>query len=192
MAYTRRALLGMTAASLALAGCVGDGGDGGGNTPTPTPEETPTPTPGPSPTPIADATVRVANHPDLGEMLVDADGMTLYQFDVDTQGSGESDCYDDCEDNWPPFVIEDDEPVAGDEVTAPLTTFERDGGALQVAADGWPLYYWIGDAEPGDTNGQGVNDVWWVLRPDGTVYRGDDGDEETPTDDDDNGGPPPY
>ncbi|MFW6449314.1 MAG: hypothetical protein ACOC0X_07210, partial [Halobacteriota archaeon] len=112
MAYTRRALLGMTAASLALAGCVGDGGDGGGNTPTPTPEETPTPTPEPSPTPIADATVRVANHPDLGEMLVDADGMTLYQFDVDTQGSGESDCYDDCEDNWPPFVIEDDEPVA--------------------------------------------------------------------------------
>lgn len=196
MAYTRRALLGMTAATFALAGCIGDDGDGGETTPTP--EETPTPTPGdtpgPTPTPVPDSTVRVSTHPDLGEILVDAEGMTLYQFDADTQGAGESVCYDDCENNWPPLVIDDGEPTAGNGVTAPLTTFERDDGSLQVAADGWPLYYWVGDGEPGDTNGQGVNDIWWVLRPDGTVYRGDDdeNDDEDTSDDDDDGGRPPY
>jgi len=56
----------------------------------------------------------------------------------------------------------------GDGVSAELTTFEREDGSTQVAADGWPLYYFAPDEAPGDAKGQGVNDVWWVLAPDGT------------------------
>ncbi|MFW5939611.1 MAG: hypothetical protein ACOCSD_00345 [Halolamina sp.] len=45
---------------------------------------------------------------------------------------------------------------------------------------GLPLYTFAADEQPGDANGQGANDVWWVLGPDGSVRRGDDG-TETPT-----------
>ena len=96
--------------------------------------------------------------------------MTLYMFDSDTNGEAASTCYDSCADAWPPLTVEGD-PTAGDAVTAELDTFEREGGARQVAAGGWPLYYFASDEEPGDANGQGVNDVWWVLRPDGTPVK---------------------
>ena len=133
------------------------------------------------------ATVTVDSHPEHGDILVDGDGMTLYNFDADAQGSEESACHDDCLANWPPLLAED-EPTGGDGVTAELATFERADGDTQVAADGWPLYYFAGDDAPGDANGQGVNDVWWVLAPDGTVLRDDvddDSDEDPPEDDDD-------
>ncbi|MFW6449070.1 MAG: hypothetical protein ACOC0X_05965 [Halobacteriota archaeon] len=173
--YTRRALLASTATAMAIAGCLGGDDDGGGgDTPTDTPTETPTDTPMGSPTetatPVPDATVTVVEHQELGPILADADGMTLYMFDNDEQGAGESTCDDDCAANWPPLTTDAD-PTAGAEVTASLTTFEREDGTMQLAADGWPLYYWAADEEPGDATGQGVNDVWWVLRPDGTPVR---------------------
>ncbi|UTF53470.1 COG4315 family predicted lipoprotein [Natronosalvus rutilus] len=139
------------------------------------------------------ATVRVRPHPDHGDVLVGPQGLTLYNFDQDTQGEMESTCYDGCAEAWPPLTVEG-EPTAGDGVAATLTTFERDDGETQVAANGWPLYYFASDEEPGDANGQGVNDVWWVLKPDGTPMRpddsggsGDDGnsDETDDTDDSD-------
>lgn len=196
MPPTRRQLLAAAGASIVLAGCIGTDDDDA-DEPTPTPDETPTPTPEDTPTPDGTpgppATVGVADHPELGEILVDGDGWVIYMFDNDTQDAGESTCYDECATSWPPLVIEND-PTAGDAVTAELTTFERDDGELQVAADGWPLYYFAGDGESGDANGQGVEDVWWVLRPDGSVVRDDDTED---TDDDDetddgNGGGPGY
>jgi len=60
-------------------------------------------------------------------------------------------------------------------VTAELTTYEREDGQTQVAANGWPLYYFANDETPGDTNGQGVGDVWWVLDPAGMPIREDGG-----------------
>jgi hypothetical protein len=32
----------------------------------------------------------------------------------------------------------------------------------------WPLYYFANDAAPGDLNGQGANEVWWLVATDGT------------------------
>ena len=128
-----------------------------------------------------DATVQVREHPTFGDILVGPEGMTLYNFDADTQGEPESACYDDCADAWPPLTV-DGMPTAGQGVTAELTTFERDDGTTQVAAAGWPLYYFAADEEPGDVEGQGVNDVWWLLEPDGTLVRDDSADD---TDEDD-------
>ena len=117
---------------------------------------------------MSDATVAVAGT-DLGDVLVGADGMTLYMFDPDEQG--EATCYDDCATAWPPLTVEG-EPVAGEGVDeGKLGTTERTDGTTQVTYDGWPLYYWAQDAEPGDTTGQGVNDVWWVLDADGEPIR---------------------
>lgn len=170
MEPTRRRVLRAVAAgtgSVALAGCTGNGGGTATDTPTSSPEPT-----------GSSATVEARSHPDHGEVLVGPEGMTLYMFDNDSQGAGESTCYDSCPESWPPLTVEG-EPVAGGEVTAELSTFEREDGGRQVAAAGWPLYYYAADEEPGDATGQGAGGVWWVLRPDGTPVR-----ETTPTETD--------
>jgi predicted lipoprotein with Yx(FWY)xxD motif len=102
---------------------------------------------------------------DLGDVLVDAEGMTLYLFTNDTDGA--SVCEDDCAAAWPPLIVEG-EPVAGEGIDVSLlgTTERRDGGT-QVTYGGWPLYRWAQDERPGDTTGQGVQDVWFVVGPDG-------------------------
>jgi predicted lipoprotein with Yx(FWY)xxD motif len=125
-----------------------------------------------------DATVGVADT-DLGEVLVDGEGRALYLFDPDEQGA--STCYDDCAASWPPLL--DDDPVAGDGADeALLSTTEREDGQAQVTYDGWPLYHWIGDEQPGDVEGQGVQDVWWVIAPDGQALRGAAATDEPATD----------
>jgi predicted lipoprotein with Yx(FWY)xxD motif len=119
-------------------------------------------------TPLASAqgvTVQVADHPDLGQILTDGEGMTLYLFTQD--GENVSNCYDQCAVNWPPLLVEEgQDPVAGPGLTGELGTIERTDGGRQVTYNGMPLYYWIQDSNPGDATGQDVGDVWYVVHPD--------------------------
>jgi predicted lipoprotein with Yx(FWY)xxD motif len=102
----------------------------------------------------------------VGTYLTGKDGKTLYTFKNDTAGSGKSTCNGGCATNWPPYVLDaGDEVAPGDGVTGSITTITRDDGTTQVAYNGWPLYYFVGDTAAGDTNGQGVNDVWFVAVP---------------------------
>ena len=95
----------------------------------------------------------------LGSILVDGDGNALYLFTPDEQG--DSVCYDECEANWPPLSAD---VVAGDGVDSGLLgSAPRADGSEQATYNGWPLYYFVNDAVPGDVNGQGLNDVWYVL-----------------------------
>lgn len=119
------------------------------------------------------ATVEVANS-DLGDILVDGEGMTLYVFENDTDEN--STCYDDCEANWPPLT---GEPTAGEGADESLLgTSEREDGTTQVTYAGQPVYYFAGDQSAGDTNGQGVGDLWWVVGADGEAITGDGAGEE--------------
>jgi len=105
-----------------------------------------------------------------GTIVVDGQGMTVYMFDKDVQGSGASTCSGQCLVAWPAVVAESGAPqVEG--VTGEVGTITRDDGTLQVTLAGWPLYHWQDDSEPGDITGQAVQDVWWVLAPDGTPVR---------------------
>jgi predicted lipoprotein with Yx(FWY)xxD motif len=157
--------------ALTLAACSDDGGEtsdtGGGTTAEATgpTETTATGATGATETvPAGSATVTTADS-DLGEIVVDAEGRTLYVFLPDE--GGESTCYDDCEATWPPLLA--DGAATGDGVDASLLgTTERTDGSTQVTLDGWPLYYFADDAAPGDTNGQAIGDVWYVVAPDGT------------------------
>ncbi len=109
------------------------------------------------------ATVMVTENAGLGAILTDDKGMTLYLFTNDTPGT--SNCYNQCAVNWPPLLTSGD-PVAGEGADAALLgTTERTDGTVQVTYNGWPLYYWINDTGPGDTTGQGVGEVWYVLSP---------------------------
>jgi len=111
------------------------------------------------------AAVQVGEGGDLGDILVDADGMTLYAYANDTEGA--STCNDQCATAWPPYLA--DATDSGDGVTAELSVIERDDGDMQIAANGQPLYYFAGDAAPGDANGQGTLDVWHVVDPAGEI-----------------------
>lgn len=114
----------------------------------------------------AESSIEVAPS-DLGEILVDDEGTTLYLFTPDAQG--ESTCYDDCEVNWPPLT---DGAEAGSGVDAAMVgSTTRSDGSEQVTYNGWPLYYFAGDVAPGETNGQGINDVWFVVSPGGDPIR---------------------
>lgn len=103
---------------------------------------------------------------DLGAIVVDADGKTLYMFDNDTQGSGTSSCTGECLTNWPPLTVASDAPAVKG-VTGEVGTIKTADGSTQVTLNGWPLYYFAGDAAAGDVNGQGVGGIWWVLSPAG-------------------------
>jgi predicted lipoprotein with Yx(FWY)xxD motif len=156
-----RWLLVVALCSLVMAAC-SDGEEPGDVTPTPSEEsESETPEPTEQPT---DATVAVEDS-DLGEIVVDAEGRTLYVFLVD-EGS-DSTCYDDCEASWPPLTVDGD-PAAGEGIDASLLgTSEREDGSVQVTLDGHPLYYFAADETPDDMNGQGVGDVWYAVSPEG-------------------------
>ncbi len=104
---------------------------------------------------------------DLGDFLVDGDGVTLYLFVPDE--SGEPTCYEDCASKWPPLTAE---VGAGAGVDAGLIgSVERTDGSTQVTYNGWPLYYFAGDSAAGDTNGQGVGENWFVISPAGDTVR---------------------
>jgi len=110
------------------------------------------------------ATTDDASH---GTILTDDAGMTLYLFTSDSPGV--STCFEGCLTVWPPLLT-DGEPVAqGAADTALLGTLTRDDGTLQVTYGGWPLYFYAADMAAGDTNGQGVSDVWFVVAPDGSA-----------------------
>lgn len=102
---------------------------------------------------------------ELGTILVDPEGLTLYIFTVDTEGV--SQCYDACAATWPPVPA--DTPISGDIDAAMFGSAPRDDGPDQLTVNGMPLYYFAGDGAPGDVEGQGFNDVWFVVDSDGNV-----------------------
>lgn len=112
----------------------------------------------------ADPTVNVAPDPKLGNILVDSKGMTLYLYTKDELGK--SNCYGGCATAWPPLTVPAGTlPTAASGITGTLSTTERTDGTYQVVYNGWPLYYWVKDTKPGDTTGQNVGGVWFVLNP---------------------------
>ncbi len=105
----------------------------------------------------------------LGEVLVDASGLTLYMFTVDAPIRPSSGCYGACATAWPPLYVTG-LPTAGPGVRASLLGRSlREDGKLIVTYAGWPLYNWQFDNKPGDILGQGVGRVWYVVRADGSI-----------------------
>ena len=145
----------MAVLAIAFTGC----GDG-------EPEAAPTPVEEAAPTGAAptDATLQVVDS-ELGEILADGEGRTVYVFLRDE--AGRSNCTDACAETWPP-LDPDGDPVAGEGVDADsVGTITRDDGATQVTYHDRPLYHYTPDSSPGDTNGQGVGDNWFVVSSDG-------------------------
>jgi predicted lipoprotein with Yx(FWY)xxD motif len=107
----------------------------------------------------------------LGQIITDGAGMTLYAFTPDEAGTPT--CYDDCAIAWPPGLADDPTAVtvgAGLDASK-LSTVDRTDGGKQLKYGTWTLYYFAKDAAAGDTNGQGLNDVWYVIAPSGEMIK---------------------
>jgi predicted lipoprotein with Yx(FWY)xxD motif len=159
------------AATLLVAGC------GGSDSSTENAASAPTTAPaydyGTAPAtsaPSEDAATIKAASGELGTMLVDAEGRSLYLWEAD-QGATSA-CDGPCAEAWPP-VTTVGEPKAGGGIDAELLgTSKRADGTLGVTYNGHPLYYFQGDAEAGQANGQGSDGFgapWWVVSPKGVA-----------------------
>jgi predicted lipoprotein with Yx(FWY)xxD motif len=115
------------------------------------------------------ATVSVANT-SLGKILVDSQGMTLYQFEQDS--AGKSTCSGACASAWPPLRASGKPTVGGGAKASLIGTIPRSDGKPQVTYNGHPLYGYSGDSNPGDTNGQALSAFgapWYVLSATGNA-----------------------
>ena len=110
--------------------------------------------------------VKLGDDATLGKILTDADGMSLYFFSLDTKDNSE--CLDACLDAWPVFYEEDITLDTGLDA-ADFATIDRTDGSKQTTYQGWPLYYFANDNAAGDTNGDDVNNVWYIAKPDYTL-----------------------
>jgi predicted lipoprotein with Yx(FWY)xxD motif len=106
---------------------------------------------------------------ELGQILVGENGMTLYGFTNDTDGT--STCSGTCAEAWPPVLVDPDWTVGPGLDTGIFSTIPRDDGTQQLVAGRWPLYYYSGDSAPGDVNGQGAGEVWYVVGTDATLIQ---------------------
>lgn len=113
------------------------------------------------------ATVALTTNATLGMILTGDGGKTLYVFGKDSNGT--SACSGSCASTWPPFTVgAGQSAVAGSGVTGTISTIQRSDGTSQVAINGHPLYYFGGDKAAGDTNGEGLNGVWYAAGADGS------------------------
>jgi predicted lipoprotein with Yx(FWY)xxD motif len=112
---------------------------------------------------------------DLGSVLTASNGMTLYTYANDQPNA--SNCIGQCVELWPPYAVKAGTPLnAAPGIGGTISSILRSDGLTQVVLDGKPLYFYGGDAQPGDVTGQGVGDVWFVVpldivRPGGNAER---------------------
>jgi predicted lipoprotein with Yx(FWY)xxD motif len=109
----------------------------------------------------------------LGMILVDGSGRTLYLFEKDQPD--QSACSGSCAAAWP-VDNSSGTPKAGSGVKASLLgTIKRGDGSTQVTYNKHPLYYYSGDSQTGQHNGQGVDAfgaAWFVVTPAGGAVTG--------------------
>ncbi len=110
----------------------------------------------------ADQNVKVASKDKVGSYLTDEKGMSLYTFKKDSPGK--SACAGDCVTRWPLFYREKI-AAAGDLKASDFGTITRDDGQKQTSYKGMPLYYFVMDKAPGDTNGNDFKEVWYLAKP---------------------------
>jgi len=164
--------IGLSAFALAvlLSGC------GGGTTTTPTsaapatsaPAETATSAPASSaPASTSAAELSVAESK-AGQIVVGAQGLSVYYFTKNTKDSGNSVCTGACLTSWPAVTSPTATPTVNG-VTGKVGTIPTADGKMQVTINGMPIYYYSKDQTAGDITGQGVGGVWYLVSPSGEM-----------------------
>jgi predicted lipoprotein with Yx(FWY)xxD motif len=110
----------------------------------------------------ANYTINTASSPTLGTYLAGGTGMTLYYFTKDTLNKSNASAAVIA--IWPVFYTPSVNVPASLNV-ADFGVITRSDGSQQTTFRGWPLYYYASDKYPGDTMGQGIGGIWFVVNP---------------------------
>ncbi len=102
----------------------------------------------------------------LGTVVVDGLGFTLYRFDGDSARPPAATCDGECAENWQPVLATDPIQIDGIDEEA-VGTVERPDGQVQLTIGGWPVYTYAAEAAPGATGGHGADGSWFAVTPDG-------------------------
>lgn len=104
----------------------------------------------------------------LGTVVIDGFGFTLYRFDDDSADPSTATCVDECAREWPPVLEQAGEDLVLEQVREDeVGTVERPDGSTQVTIGGWPVYRYAADSGPGSTDGHGKGRNWFAITPDG-------------------------
>ncbi|WP_425735014.1 hypothetical protein [Micromonospora sp. DT68] len=112
------------------------------------------------------ASVQLGEHPELGPVVLDGQGFTLYRFDRDNAAPSQSNCTESCLTRWLPVLV-NEKVKFKDLDPSRLGAAARPDGTQQVTVGGWPAYRFVDDRVPGQISGQGADGLWFVVAPDG-------------------------
>jgi predicted lipoprotein with Yx(FWY)xxD motif len=112
------------------------------------------------------ALVQVLDTGTLGQVLVDAQGRTIYRYDKDRPKPSRSACSATCLKKWTPVQFDGARNVEGID-RGLVGSLLRADGSRQLTINGWPAYTYAGDTSVGEVNGQGVGKLFWAIGPDG-------------------------
>jgi predicted lipoprotein with Yx(FWY)xxD motif len=113
----------------------------------------------------AKATLNITRSSQLGTIVTDAQGHTLYRFDRDSARPPKSRCVGPCAQKWPPALANGQITVTGLDRNA-VGMIKRPDGAMQLTLGGWPLYRYAPE-QPGELKGENVGGVWFASGPTG-------------------------
>jgi predicted lipoprotein with Yx(FWY)xxD motif len=123
-----------------------------------------------SPDAAAGTAIKVATT-ELGDIVTNGKGWTLYLFTKDSQNPTKSTCYNECAAKWPPYMYSESLNVTGVD-KALIGKVQRNDGSWQLTINKWPVYTFTGDKAPGETKGQGVGQTWYAVTPQGKKAAG--------------------
>ncbi|QUQ72557.1 hypothetical protein [Kutzneria sp. CA-103260] len=108
----------------------------------------------------------------LGQVVTDSTGMTLYRFDGDTANPPASNCNDQCAKTWPPELATSSTATLDGIDQSAVGVILRKDGTKQITINGWAVYRYAKDAAPGDAKGQGLMQKWFAVTPQGKKAAG--------------------
>ncbi len=120
--------------------------------------------------------VQLRNDANLGNILTDKEGRTLYYFANDATAS--NNCTGGCEPIWPVFNVDNlsSEKLGTGLELSDFTTITTGSDKKQVTYKGRPLYYYAPlvngvnvKEEAGKTGGENIGGIWFVAKPDYTI-----------------------
>jgi predicted lipoprotein with Yx(FWY)xxD motif len=101
------------------------------------------------------AQIETRSIPGVGTVLVNSEGLTLYHLPTDS--STKTTCTGGCAQVWPPALTTSGNPPSSPGVVGQFGTLTRPDAGVQITFNGMPLYTYIGDSQPGQDNGQGID-----------------------------------
>jgi predicted lipoprotein with Yx(FWY)xxD motif len=163
-------------AGLALLGaaCSSGGSTAATNTSASTPPLGVAPSSSPSTSSDPGAMLSTAQVANLGDVVVDGRGRTVYILTAD--GKTSAPCTDDsgCTKVWPDLALPDgvSAPTPGMGVQASMLGGKQENGETYATYNNWLLYEFAGDTASGQGNGEGIHSfggTWYALSPAGNL-----------------------